>query len=99
MNYGPYTQYVTPEAHTAVFRFLVDNVSADNNNILYIDVYDSTANSILASRELYRSEFITPFKYKNFKLDFTPAGPYHVLEFRTYWRGGSYVKQDKVVVR
>lgn len=99
MNYGPYTQTITPESHTAVFRFLVDNVSADNNNILYIDVYDATANTVLASRDIYRGEFSTPNKYQNFTLGFQPSGAYHALEFRTVWRGGSYVKQDKVVIR
>ena len=98
MNYGPYTQTITPEYHTAIFRFQVDNVSADNNNILYIDVYDATTDTVLTSRDLYRGQFSAPDKYQNFSLGFVPS-VYHTLEFRTVWRGGSYVKQDKVVIR
>ena len=97
MNYGPYATF-TPGAHTAVFRFLIDNVTADNNNILYIDVWDATTNTYLASRNIFREEFKVPGKYQNFNLGFT-AQANHQLEFRTIWRGGSYVKQDKVVIK
>ena len=98
MNYGPYSTSVSAEAHTAVFRLQVDNVDADNYNILYIDVYDATTDTVVASKSIYRNEFRVPSKYQNFKLAFTPSAPYHSFEFRTYWFGGSYVKQDKVAV-
>jgi hypothetical protein len=98
MGYGPYTTAVPSGNRTATFRLLLDNVSADNNLILTVDVFNSTTGAVLARRDIRRSEFARAFSYQDFSLAFTaPAG--HTLEFRTFWHGSSYVRQDKVVIQ
>jgi hypothetical protein len=98
MNYGPYTPEIESGSRTATFRLMLDNVTADNLRILTLDVYDATTQTVLASRQIRRSEFRQPFVYQDFALPFA-AAQNHLLEFRTYWHGSSYAKQDKVIVR
>jgi hypothetical protein len=99
MNYGPYTTSVAPGRRTATFRLMLDNTTADNNRILTVDVFDAAAGRILAIRSIRRREFTRgPFQYQDFDLSFTAATGQR-LEFRTFWHGGSYVRQDYVRVR
>jgi hypothetical protein len=87
-----------PETVPLPSGLMLDNVTADNGRILTIEVFSATTNTKLASRDLRRREFSGAFKYQNFDLKFTaPAG--RLLEFRTYWYGGSYVRQDNIVIR
>lgn len=85
---------------TATWRLMLDNVTADNLEILKIDVFDWTANGkVLVSRQLRRKEFANPFAYQDFTLAFNAPAD-HELEFRTYYvKAVSYVRQDKVTVR
>ena len=48
--------------------------------------------------DVTRRMFDAPFAYKNFTLNFKSAAG-HRLEFRTFWYGGSYVRQDYVQVQ
>ena len=97
MVYGPYTTAVPEGARTATWRLMVGNVPPDGNRLLALDVYDSTTDRILAQRVLTRLDFARPLTYQEFSLDFiAPAG--HRLEFRTYWHGPTYARQDRVAV-
>ena len=98
MSYGPYTTAVAAGVRTATFRLMLDNVTADNAPVLKIDVYDAAGRAILAERQITRREFSQPLTHQDFSLTF-PASPGQRLEFRTYWYGGSYVRQDKVTIR
>ena len=98
LSYGPYTREVPAGNRTATFRLQLDNVTADNNRILTIDVYDADSGKVLAKRELRRKDFTRAFEYKDFSLNFKSVAG-HRLEFRTFWHGGSYVKQDWVTVK
>lgn len=98
MCYGPYTSSVPAGPMEADFVLMVDNNTADNANIVYIDVYDSTAGTVLASRTLTRREFVGTYQYNYIHLNFNAPGANHALEFRTYWYGYSYVKQQAVAV-
>lgn len=98
MNYGPYTTAVLPGKRMATFRLMLDNTIADNNRILTLDVFDSVTGRTLASRSLTRREFTRPFQYQNFDLGFA-ATIGQRLEFRTFWHGGAYVRQDYVQVQ
>jgi hypothetical protein len=99
MNYGPYTTDVQPGNRTATFRLLLDNTTANNNRILALDVFDSASGRLLAARAVTRRQFANgPFRYHDFTLNFTASAGQR-LEFRTYWHGGSYVRQDYVQVR
>lgn len=98
MNYGPYTTAVVPGSRTATFRLMVDNYTADNNRILTIDVFDARTGRVVTSRNITRREFTGAMRYQDFNLGFTAAAGQQ-LEFRTFWHGGSYVRQDSVTVR
>lgn len=98
MSYGPYTSAVRSGRRTATFRLMVDNVGADNNRLLTIEVFDSETGKRLAARDVRRREFARPFAYQAFDVGFTAVSG-HRLEFRTYWHGGSYVRQDNVTIR
>jgi hypothetical protein len=98
MCYGPYTTSVPSGNRTATYRMLLDNVTADNNRILTLDVYNATTGVVLARRDVRRLEFSSAFTYQDFTLNFNaPSG--NQLEFRTFWHGSSYAKQDKVTIR
>lgn len=98
LSYGPYTTAIPSGARTATFRLMLDNVTADNNQILTLDVYDAASGRVLATRTLTRQQFNAPFQYQDFDLNFS-ANAGQMLEFRTYWHGSSYVRQDYVQVR
>ena len=98
MSYGPYTKAVPAGNHTATFRLQLDNVTAGNDRILTVDVFDADSGKVIAKREIRRGDFSNANQYKDFNVGFkSEAG--HRLEFRTYWHGGSYVKQDYVSIR
>jgi hypothetical protein len=97
--YGPYATTWGAGLKTAVFRMMVDNVSADQYVVASIDVYDATANQVLASRQVRRNEFSTPRSYADFSLDFSLQGRSgHAIETRLWWHDISYLKVDKVTV-
>lgn len=96
--YGPYTSSIALGSRTATFNLLLDNVTADNRQILTLDVYDSVQNKILASLAVTRKMFSSAYRYQQFSLPFTASGSQR-LEFRTYWHGFSYVREDRVEIR
>ena len=93
MNFGPYTTAVNAGQRTATFRLLIDNNSADNNRILTLDVFDANSGRVIASMNVTRRNFNSPSAYQNFTLRFTAQSGQR-LEFRTFWHGGAYVRQD-----
>lgn len=93
MNFGPYTTAVNPGQRTATFRLMIDNRSANNDHILTIDVYDANSDRVIASRKVTRGQFSSASAYQNFDLSFTAQSGQR-LEFRTFWHGGAYVRQD-----
>lgn len=99
MCYGPYTTSISPGTRSATFRLMLDNTTADNNKILTLDVFDVASGRVLASRGVTRREFSAgPFRFQDFVLNFTAATGQR-LEFRTFWHGGSYARQDFVKVK
>lgn len=98
MSYGPYTTSITQGNRTATFRLMVDNNTAINNRILTIEVFDANTGRRVADRNIARREFTGAMQYQDFNLNF-PATSGQRLEFRTFWHGGSYVRQDYVSVR
>jgi hypothetical protein len=97
MSYGPYTSSISPGWHTANFRLMLDNVFADNNQILTLEVYDAASGAYLNQLAVHRRDFFSPFSYQDFSLSFFATSG-QKLEFRTYWHGGSYVRQERVYV-
>lgn len=101
MIYGPYTTGVPAGSHVAAFRMLVDNNSADNAAVVLLDVWDSTASTQIAARQLYRTDWKAASRYQVFELPFSlsAASVGHALEFRVYYQQTSYVRVDKVGYR
>lgn len=110
LQFGPYvdvapmggvakgSSQLTAGSHTATFRLLTDNNTANNSRILTIDVYDSVSGTSMKMLDIKRRMFPAANKYHDFTLDFK-AMPGQRLEFRTYWWGGAYVRQDAVFIR
>jgi hypothetical protein len=97
MIYGPYATDIAGGSHTATYRMLVDNNTADNGDVVTIDVHDATAGSVLASSTITRQQWNAANAYQDFTLNFTNTAG-HQLEFRVYWRDISYVRVDKITV-
>ena len=98
MIYGPYDTTVPAGANTAQFRLSVDNNTANDDPIVSVDAYDSTAGQVLASEVITRTQFPVAAQYTGFSLPFTVAADNHALELRVYWYGNAYTKVDWVGV-
>jgi len=97
MCYGPYTTDIPGGGHSARFRLMIDDNSADALPVVTVDVYDVDAGEILAIREILRTEFSATHTYQDLTLPFDNTTG-HSLEFRTYWHDVAWVKQDHVAV-
>lgn len=100
MTYGPYATDIAPGARIATWRMLIDVRNASNDQIVTLDVYDSTAGEQLASRSVFRLEWIADQSFRTFELPFTLAASRagHAIELRTYYHGSSYILVDKIGV-
>ena len=101
MVYGPYVNGIPAGARVASFRMMVDNNSASNSDVVRLDVYDATAGTELAARQVRRLEWRSAYVYQTFEVPFTIAASQvsHTIEFRIYYQRSSYVKVEKVGYR
>jgi hypothetical protein len=97
MTYGPYTSLFRNGTFKASFKLRLDNVSADDMIIGYVDVYDSASQQLLGRRAFRRREFNAPMTYQDIDLTFT-AGNSSVLEFRVFYYSGSYLEHAQTTV-
>jgi hypothetical protein len=97
LTYGPYSSKFQNGAFRARYKLSVDNNSADDLIIAYVDVYDSMSNKELARREIHRKEFNAPLSPQEFQLSFTTLGA-NKLEFRVYVFGNSYVEHQSTTL-
>jgi hypothetical protein len=98
LQYGPYWTDMPAGKRRAEFRLMIDNNSAGNNRIVTLDVYDAAAGRMLAVLDVTRQMFTAPMKYQDFPLEFT-AESGQKLEFRTFWHGGAYIRQESTTIR
>ena len=77
---------------------MIDNNTADDSRILTLDIYDAASARTLAVRDVTRRMFTAPMKYQDFQLEFT-AEPGQKLEFRTFWHGSAYIRQESTTIR
>lgn len=98
MTYGPYVTDIATGARVATWRMAIDVRNASNDQIVTLDVYDSTAGEQLASRSISRLEWSADQSFQVFELPFIMAASRagHALEFRTYYHGNSYILVDKI---
>ena len=93
--YGPYATYFPTGQYSAKFELMIDQNLGSNDPVAAIEVVNGS--QFLARRQLYRNDFWARNAYLDFTLFFTaPTGA--TLEFRTYWNGAAYIKQDFVAV-
>ena len=97
MCYGPNTTQIPGGLNNAIFRIMIDIVAAPNDKVVTLDVYDNTSGTVLASVDVYRSEWVANSTYKDFRLNFTSTAG-HELQFRVYWHRTSYVRVDAIGV-
>ncbi len=98
MLYGPYATDIPAGAHSATWRLMVDNNTADTLNVVRLEVHDFARMSVLAQRWVRRNEFSASWVYQDFPVAFTSAGGAS-LEFRVWWTDISYVRSDNITVR
>lgn len=99
LTYGPYTSTIPVGSHVAVWRMMIDVSNApDNSAVATIDINDATTMQQLASKTLYRHDWVAGYAYQVFELPFTldstRAG--HAIEIRTYYIGAAYLRVDKL---
>lgn len=100
MTYGPYVTDIPAGARIATWRMAIDVRNASNDQIVTLDVYDSTAGQQLGSRTISRLEWTADQSFQVFEIPFNMESSRvgHSLEFRTYYHGYSYILIDKVGV-
>jgi hypothetical protein len=97
MVYGPYTTDIPAGNHNAVFRMMTDNNTANNGNVVVIEVHDFYSMEILSARTITRKQFNGTFSYQNFSLGFSTNGN-HKLELRVKWLDTAYIKVDRIKI-
>jgi len=66
LTYGPYSSKFQNGVFRAGYKLSIDNNSADDLAIAFVDVYDSMSNKELARREIHRKEFNAPLSPQEF---------------------------------
>ena len=93
--FGPYTTEWGGFLVSVAFDLELDNVDADNGRVVTIDINDATADEIIATRIIRRSEFNQPFQLQTFSVEADLRDrPGHIFEARVYWHDISYVRVD-----
>src|SRR5207249_4043528 len=95
--YGPYATNIPVGQNSAKFELMIDQHVGANDRVAAIEVVDPSSSQFLARREIYRNDFQADGTYQGFMLLFTSQAGQD-LEFRTYWYGAAYIKEDFVAV-
>jgi hypothetical protein len=98
LTYGPYTTRFENGVYEAKFRLSVDDNTADDLVVAYVDVYDNLADKELARREIHRKEFSGAHLPQDVRLSFVTIGG-NKLEFRVFVFGKAYVAHESTTVR
>lgn len=84
MTYGPYHPLPTTGTHKADFFLRAPAPAAVMG---YIDVYNATTNTVLASKVLEAADFPASTQWGRVTLTFSNTSTSHNIEYRTYWDG------------
>jgi len=85
LTFGPYTNEISSLPHKVTFLLEIDNTTADNLEILRLDVHDAAGKHVLVQREVRRTDFVISHQPQNFSLSFTNKNCSRSLEFRVYF--------------
>ena len=97
LSYGPYVDTLPAGLLTVRFQLMVDDNTADDLPVVSLDVFDVSTQTILAQREVTRSEFDATWTYQGHELQYRQQGG-HNMEFRVHWHDVSYVRLGEIVV-
>ncbi|MCR8843750.1 hypothetical protein NQ117_08625 [Paenibacillus sp. SC116] len=94
LSYGPYENKLARGTYLAQWNLLIDNNSANNEEVVKLEVYDYDADEIIQSKIITRGQFAGANKYQQFDIKFNINHPSHRLELRTYWMDKAYIDLD-----
>lgn len=97
MCYGPYTTAISQGWIDAQFTLMTNNKTG-TTIIATLEVYDATSNVVLATKSLKRNDFTAINTYQTFHLNANVTAANHSLEFRTYFKDLSWIKEQGVAV-
>ncbi len=96
--YGQYKTGYPVIPLQVLFSIFIDNNTADDRNILIVDVYDHHSDRVIGKRLITRKDFPKSNEFSLFTLNFTPPSSQANMEFRVYYVGWSYILIDKIAV-
>ncbi len=104
LTFGPYLDDLPAGEYEAVWRLLVDDHAAHDDDVARLEVndYDRRPNCgdcVIAARNVERREFAGDFEWQEIGLRFRNPGEGHRLEFRTRWYDVAYLCEDRVEIR
>jgi predicted alpha-1,6-mannanase (GH76 family) len=89
MQSGPFLASLPSGAHTVHFRLAVSRLKRVGPSLVRLDVRENEHGTILATREVPGSNFVTTDDSQDFQIAFTNSAPNDPLEFRVYWNAAS----------
>ncbi|UKS28310.1 hypothetical protein LOZ80_05070 [Paenibacillus sp. HWE-109] len=95
MLWGPYVSTLPAGQLTTTFKVKIDSIAGNNDNVLRLDVRDSTTGQDLAAFDVYRNQFKSNNYYQDFSLSYTNVAG-HPLEFRAGYKDNAKISIDKV---
>ncbi|WP_028543251.1 RHS repeat domain-containing protein [Paenibacillus taiwanensis] len=98
MSYGPYEKKLDEGTWIATWSMRLVSSSMNHDNIVKIEVYDSTTGEILGFENISSQKFINKDNFHNFTLQFRNMKQGHALEFRAFWYGKGAVQLKNVKV-
>ena len=95
--YGPDATDIPTGNRGAIFKITEDNNTANSDQVATLDVYDTTSGTVLGTRSLLRTDFLSANHPDVFRVNFTNPSA-HKVEFRINWTKKAYLNVDNVVV-
>ncbi len=96
--YGQYKKNYPQKPLKALFSIFIDNNTADDRNILILDVYDHHSDRVIGKEVITRKDFKKVNEFCVFEFDFTPPSDNANMEFRIFYMGWAYILADKIAV-
>jgi len=96
--YGQYKTGYPQKPLKALFSIFIDNNTADDRNILIVDVYDHQSDRVLGKDVITRKDFKKANEFCLFEFEFTPPSEEANMEFRIYYMGWSYILANKIAI-
>jgi RHS repeat-associated protein len=96
MSYGPYDSSFGQGHHTAKFMLQVNNNSG-SDVVATLDVVTASGATILAQRQIRRSDFTAANQWQWFALEFdNPC--FGSVEARIYWSGNTTLRENQLTI-